>query len=107
MRFSRLLVCLVLVAACAPTSSAKLSITGFEPVTLRLVSRQQVEFDLEFRDERGELVEPFGSEGRIGSPFGYWLLRWRVRLLAPHLQAFEAWVLEQAAQTRAAMQLHR
>jgi len=62
MRFSRLLVCLVLVAACAPTSSAKLSITGFEPVTLRLVSRQQVEFDLEFRDERGELVEPFEQQ---------------------------------------------
>ncbi|MCA0240578.1 MAG: LysR family transcriptional regulator [Proteobacteria bacterium] len=56
---------------------------------------------------RGELVEPFGAEGRIGSPFGYWLLRWRVRPPTPHLLAFEEWVLQQAAETRTAMQDRR
>lgn len=53
---------------------------------------------------RGELVEPFGAEGRIESPFGYWLVRWPARQPSPHLQAFEDWVLQQAAATRAAMQ---
>ena len=52
---------------------------------------------------RGELVEPFGSAGRVASPFGYWLVRWLGRTPSPHLQAFENWVLQQAAQTRAAM----
>ena len=52
---------------------------------------------------RGELVEPFGPEGRIESPFGYWLLRWPGRQPSPELQAFEDWVQAQAAQTRAAM----
>lgn len=56
---------------------------------------------------RGELVEPFGAEGRIGSPFGYWLLRWPGRPATPQLAAFEAWVLAQAAQTRAAMASRR
>jgi LysR family glycine cleavage system transcriptional activator len=52
---------------------------------------------------RGELVEPFGEAGRITSPYGYWLVRWQGRPPAPHLQAFEDWVLAQAAETRAAM----
>lgn len=52
---------------------------------------------------RGELVEPFGEAGRVGSPFGYWLLRWRAHPTAPHLLAFEDWVLQQAAHTRDAM----
>lgn len=56
---------------------------------------------------RGELVEPFGPAGRIDSPFGYWLLRWNVRPPTPHLLAFEAWLLEQAAATRAAVQGQR
>ena len=51
--------------------------------------------------KRGELVEPFGPDGRVASPFGYWLVRWEGRAPAPHLQAFEAWVLQQAAETRA------
>lgn len=53
---------------------------------------------------RGELVEPFGPAGRIDSPFGYWLLRWRVRPPTPHLLAFEDWILQQAAITRAAIE---
>ncbi len=28
---------------------------------------------------RGELVEPFGSAGRVESPFSYWLVRWPAR----------------------------
>ncbi len=56
---------------------------------------------------RGELVEPFGAAGRISSPFGYWLVRWRGRPPSPQLTAFEAWVLQQAAQTRAAMDSQR
>lgn len=56
---------------------------------------------------RGELVEPFGAAGRAASPFGYWLVRWQGRTPAPHLQAFETWVLQQAAQTRAAMDSRR
>lgn len=57
--------------------------------------------------ERGDLVEPFGPAGRVTSPFGYWLVRWPARSPSPHLQAFEAWVLQQAAQTRAAMERQR
>lgn len=53
---------------------------------------------------RGELVEPFGMAGRIESPFGYWLLRWPGRSARSEVKAFEAWVLEQAAQTRLQMQ---
>jgi LysR family glycine cleavage system transcriptional activator len=56
---------------------------------------------------RGELVEPFGAAGRIASPFGYWLVRWQGRTPSPQLQAFEAWVLQQAAQTRSAIDSRR
>jgi LysR family glycine cleavage system transcriptional activator len=56
---------------------------------------------------RGELIEPFGESGRITSPYGYWLLRWPGRTPSPQLHAFEAWVLAQAEQTRAAMAHHR
>jgi LysR family glycine cleavage system transcriptional activator len=49
---------------------------------------------------RGELVEPFGSAGRVESPFSYWLVRWPARRERPALAAFEGWLLEQAALTR-------
>ena len=51
----------------------------------------------------GELVEPFGPEGRITSPFGYRLLRWPRGRISPECLAFEQWVLAQAAVTRAAI----
>ena len=57
--------------------------------------------------QRGELVEPFGSTARVASPFGYWLVRWQGRAPSAHLQAFEDWVLQQAAQTRAAIESQR
>ena len=50
---------------------------------------------------RGELVEPFGPEMRIASPWAYWLVRWPERRERPELRAFEDWVLAQAALTRA------
>jgi LysR family glycine cleavage system transcriptional activator len=48
---------------------------------------------------RGELVEPFGSEGRVSSPFAYWLVRWPARRERPALLAFEQWLMEQARAT--------
>jgi len=52
----------------------------------------------------GDLIEPFGPQGRVQSPFGYWLVRWPERLDRPALRQFEAWLLEQAAQTRERVQ---
>lgn len=52
---------------------------------------------------RGELVEPFGPARRVTSPFAYWLIRWPARRERPALDAFEQWVLLQAADTRAAI----
>lgn len=53
--------------------------------------------------ERGELVEPFGAAGRERSPFAYWLVRGEAADERPELRQFSAWVLEQAASTRAAL----
>lgn len=50
--------------------------------------------------ERGELVEPFGAAGRLGSPFGYWLVRWATRRAQPEVQAFDAWLLDEAGLTQ-------
>lgn len=50
---------------------------------------------------RGELVEPFGSAGRVGSPFAYWLVRWPAQRERPALAAFERWLLAEAEATRA------
>lgn len=53
--------------------------------------------------QRGELVEPFGAAGRITSPYSYWLVRWPSWRDTPELRAFEQWLLQQAAATRAAL----
>ncbi|MDO9073168.1 MAG: LysR substrate-binding domain-containing protein [Rubrivivax sp.] len=53
--------------------------------------------------ERGELVEPFGPGGRVSSPYAYWLVRWPARRERPALAAFEAWLLDEAAGTRAGL----
>ena len=53
--------------------------------------------------QRGELVEPFGAEGRMASPYLYWLVvapRSRAR---PEVVQFCHWVLAQAADTRKAV----
>ena len=54
--------------------------------------------------ERGDLVEPFGAAGRLTSPYGYWLVRWPARQQRPVLAEFEAWLLDEAALTRGALQ---
>lgn len=50
--------------------------------------------------ERGELVEPFGVELRVASPFRYWLVRWPARRERPALAAFERWLVDEARQTQ-------
>lgn len=52
---------------------------------------------------RGELVEPLGPAGRLRSPYAYWLVRWPGRDDRPGVAAVEAWLLQQAAETRAAI----
>ncbi len=52
---------------------------------------------------RGELVEPLGAAGRLRSAHAYWLVRWPDRDGRPGVAAAEAWLLQQAAETRAAL----
>jgi LysR family glycine cleavage system transcriptional activator len=52
---------------------------------------------------RGELVEPLGEAGRLRPPYAYWLVRWPDRDDRPGVAAVDAWLLEQAAATRAAL----
>ena len=53
--------------------------------------------------QRGELVEPFGSAGRIGSPFSYWMLVAPTSRSRSEVIEFCAWVEAQSAATRAAV----
>jgi LysR family glycine cleavage system transcriptional activator len=53
--------------------------------------------------QRGELVEPFGLAGRVGSPFSYWMLVAPESRGRPEVTQFSAWVEAQAAATRAAI----
>lgn len=54
--------------------------------------------------ERGELVEPFGAEGRdASSPFAYWLIKGTAGGDRPELAQFTHWVVEQAASSRTAI----
>ena len=53
--------------------------------------------------QRGELVEPFGAEGRIDSPYLYWLVAAPGSRTRPEVARFCEWVLEQAADTRRAV----
>lgn len=53
--------------------------------------------------ERGELVEPFGSAGRMPSPFAYWLIEFQNGQAArSEVALFARWLVLQAAQTRQA-----
>ena len=54
--------------------------------------------------QRGELVEPFGAEGRIGSPYGYWMVVASFGQGRPEVGEFAAWVEAQAEVTRAAVE---
>lgn len=53
--------------------------------------------------QRGELVEPFGKSGRLGSPFSYWLILGSGAARRPEVQQFADWVRMQAAITRDAL----
>lgn len=53
--------------------------------------------------QRGELVEPFGTEMRLRSPFSYWAIASRAGQQRPELRLFMDWVVAQAAQTRTAI----
>ena len=59
---------------------------------------------------RGDLVEPFGAERRMVSPFAYWLIplsdltqQRGERSVRPEVSAFAQWLAEQAAATRQQM----
>ncbi|MES3015242.1 MAG: LysR substrate-binding domain-containing protein [Pseudomonadota bacterium] len=53
--------------------------------------------------QRGELVEPFGPEGRMDSPYMYWLVVAPASRARPEVAQFCDWVLAQAADTRTAV----
>ncbi len=53
--------------------------------------------------QRGELVEPFGPAGRVGSPFSYWMLVAPSSRSRPEVAQFCAWLEAQSAATRAAV----
>jgi len=53
--------------------------------------------------QRGELVEPFGEAGRVGSPFSYWMMTAPAARSRPEVVQFCAWVEAEAAATRAAI----
>lgn len=48
---------------------------------------------------RGELVEPFGTSGRIDSPFAYWMAVPPHARHRPEVRQFSEWVIAQAAVT--------
>ena len=52
---------------------------------------------------RGELVEPFGPQGRIPSPYAYWLARFEAGRQRAEVGEFSRWVEAQAALTRDAI----
>jgi LysR family glycine cleavage system transcriptional activator len=50
--------------------------------------------------QRGDLIEPFGMDARMSSPYSYWLLQAKHSSHRPEVQQFSEWILAQAAQTR-------
>ena len=53
--------------------------------------------------QRGELVEPFGPAGRVGSPFSYWMVVSPASRGRSEVMEFCAWVEAQSTATRAAV----
>ena len=53
--------------------------------------------------QRGELVEPFGPAGRVGSPFSYWRVVSPASRSRSEVMEFCAWVEAQSTATRAAV----
>ena len=54
--------------------------------------------------QRGDLVEPFGAAGRIGSPYSYWMVAAPASRGRPEVEQFCAWVAAEATKTRSAVQ---
>jgi LysR family glycine cleavage system transcriptional activator len=52
---------------------------------------------------RGELVEPFGSSGRVASPFAYWMITMPASRGRDEVKQFCAWIESRAAGTREAI----
>ncbi|MES2887568.1 MAG: LysR substrate-binding domain-containing protein [Pseudomonadota bacterium] len=55
--------------------------------------------------QRGELLEPFGPQHRITSPYAYWLASAPQSRERSEVKEFEQWVLERAEQTHLRMGL--
>jgi len=53
---------------------------------------------------RGELVEPFGTAGRIDAPYAYWVIASRAGAERPEVLQFKQWIVEQASETRRVME---
>ncbi len=53
--------------------------------------------------QRGELVEPFGAAGRVGSPFSYWMLVAPASRGRSEVMQFCAWLEAESAATRVAV----
>ena len=53
--------------------------------------------------QRGELVEPFGAAGRVGSPFSYWMLVAPASRSRSEVMQFCAWLEAESTATRVAV----
>ena len=53
--------------------------------------------------ERGDLIEPFGREGRMTSPWSYWQIPLSSARPRPELESFSGWLQEAALETRRAI----
>jgi LysR family glycine cleavage system transcriptional activator len=53
--------------------------------------------------ERGDLIEPFGREGRLASPWAYWQIGLAGARPRPELESFSLWLQEAARATRVAI----
>jgi LysR family glycine cleavage system transcriptional activator len=53
--------------------------------------------------ERGDLIEPFGREGRLASPYAYWQIALTGARARPELDSFTLWLQEEARATRQAI----
>lgn len=53
--------------------------------------------------ERGDLIEPFGREGRLASPWAYWQIALPSARPRPELESFSTWLQEAARATREAI----
>ena len=53
--------------------------------------------------QRGDLIEPFGREGRMTSPWAYWQIALSSARPRPELESFSVWLQQAALETRRAI----